>query len=83
MLQGNPFETELVMNDRTNSVRRGVEQQRAFGTGRGKTQSWWQTGVPRFNIPDLRVRPLELLRSAWWLPAGVVAGIALSRLLVR
>lgn len=81
MLQGNPFEAELVMHERTDSVRRGVAQQRAFAADRGKLQSWWETAAPSFSIRDLLARPREMLRFAWWLPAGIVVGVALSRLL--
>ncbi len=64
MLQGNPFETELVMRDRTDTVRHdmALQQPSSKGLGRRTIQRWWRSlrstlRVPSFSPPNLE--PIE------------------------
>ena len=60
MLQGNPFETELVVRDRTTHVRQNVEPSQVLHQAQGHTRMhrWWQSllaavHTPRHSAPNL------------------------------
>jgi hypothetical protein len=67
MLQGNPFETEKWVQDRTQMVQYGMEKHRQpWSTQLKKAQERW---LPRGSQGP---------RKLWWLPATVALGTLLS-----
>jgi hypothetical protein len=85
MLQGSPFETQLVVDDRTRAVRNGVAQQRRYRASRVqvKSREWPETFKPVFDVRNLSVNPLEIVKRGWWLPAGIALSILLSQIIGR
>jgi hypothetical protein len=70
MLQGNPFETERVVADRTLAVRQGVAQSSQSGTTFG-----------RWRYEGQRVK--QLAQGQWqvegrWLPVAMALGMILG-----
>ena len=64
MLQGNPFETRLVMDEHVTSVRRDLQGQNIRFTAERvrRVQRWWQAfrstlGFPKSSLPSLA--PIE------------------------
>jgi hypothetical protein len=80
MLQGNPFETQLEVRDRTNSVRHDVELGRGTESGdmRARIEGWWETMELDFDLRSLAAPSLDALKAAWWLPAGIAIAFLLS-----
>jgi hypothetical protein len=61
MLQGNPFETELVMQERIRMVQQGVDPGRRSLKlkGFGKIQGWWRSFLVTLNRPRSSPRDLR------------------------
>ena len=80
MLQGNPFETQLEVNERTHSIRQEValgSVSRSRGV-RARLESWRETMKLDFDLRDLEAPSLNAFKSAWWLPAGIAIAFLLS-----
>jgi hypothetical protein len=62
MLQGNPFETELVVQERIAAVRNGIDPQPPHRRDLGKVRHWWARLVsavrPPSDVPR-RLQPAE------------------------
>ena len=80
MLQGNPFETQLEVSDRTAGIRHEMELARGVdSTGvRARVEGWWETMELDFDPRKLEAPSLNVLKSAWWLPAGIAIAFLLS-----
>jgi hypothetical protein len=80
MLQGNPFETQLEVNERTYTIR----QEMALGRGvslpgiRARIETWREAVELGFDLRSLEVPSLNAFKSAWWLPAGIAIAFLLS-----
>jgi len=62
MLQGNPFETELVVRERTAAVRNGVDQRLPLTKDPRKVRDWWRRIVAALRPPSempRRLQPVE------------------------
>ena len=83
MLQGNPFETRLVVDERTKMVQDGVKEQRQPYTpsNQGNLLREWQEVLSSLDFVSLGTRSLQVAEDAWWLPAGIAIGILLNSLL--
>ncbi len=83
MIQGNPFEAEFVVRDRTTAVRQGVARQRpSIATEGLRTQdSWWQAVASAISTFGLQARRVSLIRDGSWIAVGIAIGIALSSLI--
>lgn len=83
MLQGNPFETRLVLDERTKMVQDGVKEQRQPHTpsNQGNLLRQWQEVLSSLDFASLGTPFLQAAKAAWWLPAGIAIGILLNALL--
>jgi hypothetical protein len=67
MLQGNPYETEKWVEDRTRMIQHGVEQQ----------QGLWVTQTLK-RVQKRWPQTVQDSGRLWWLPAAVAFGALLS-----
>jgi hypothetical protein len=71
MLQGNPYDTEKWIEERTEAVRQGVAQTRLPRTFQDdkRPQAWRMSGRT----------PARLRVQRWWVPAAFALGTLLGR----
>jgi hypothetical protein len=83
MLQGNPFETQLEVNERTAMVQKGVAQQRGTGLldSRRIAESGWRAAMPSFDGRSFGARSAQAIKAHWWVPAGLAFLILVGSIL--
>lgn len=83
MLQGSPYEAELVMHDRTSAVRQGVERCRPSLMREipRMREGWWHAAVSTINSFSLHALRGHLIRDGSWIAVGIAIGVALSSLI--
>jgi hypothetical protein len=83
MLQGNPFETQLEVNERTAMVQKGVTQQRGTGLldGRRAAEGGWRSAMPAFDRRSIGARSAQAIKAHWWVPAGLAFLILVGSIL--
>ena len=97
MLQGNPFETQLTVDERTSAVQHGVSQQRTpFLAGHNDNLRWqWRSAMPKrsgkvgvlpqeyphLDIQGLSANSLRITKASWLVPAGLAVGVLLISIL--
>jgi hypothetical protein len=83
MLQGNPFETQLEVDERTAMVQKGVAQQRGTRllSGFRIAEGGWRSAIPSFDWRSFGAPSAQAIRTHWWVPAGLAFLILVGSIL--